>query len=133
MIQVKQLNMDSDNEGEADDDVSRGFKINTGVEGGDQKFHKEERPVITDRQTDPDFVIERANKSIENLKIFRKKASIILNEAQVKFDKLHALVKNSMSTGTNMDGFLLGKFKEYQMLVDSEDLNLRLDLDIELW
>ena len=55
MIKVNKMNLHSDDE--ADDDVSIGLKTNTGVEGGEQKFRKEERPVITDRQTDPDFVI----------------------------------------------------------------------------
>ena len=86
MIHVHKMNLHSDDEGEADDDVTIGLKTNIGVEGGEQKFHKEERPVITDRQTDPDFVIERATNSIENIKIFRKKAHGILNEAQAKFD-----------------------------------------------
>ena len=62
MIKVNKMDLHSDDEGDADDDVSKGLKnTNTGVEGADQKFHKEEHPVITDRQTDPDFVIERAN------------------------------------------------------------------------
>ena len=32
-----------------------------------------------------------------------------------------------------MEGFLLGKEKEYQLILDQENLDLRLDLDIELW
>ena len=51
------MNLHSDGESEADDDVTKGLKTNIGIEGAEQKFLKEERPVITDRQTDPDFVI----------------------------------------------------------------------------
>lgn len=32
-----------------------------------------------------------------------------------------------------MEGFLLGKAKEYALLLDKEDFDLRMDLDEELW
>lgn len=32
-----------------------------------------------------------------------------------------------------MEGFLLGKAKEYGLMVDREDFDLRMDLDEELW
>lgn len=32
-----------------------------------------------------------------------------------------------------MEGFLLGKAKEYALVLDKEDFDLRMDLDEELW
>lgn len=46
----------------------------TGVEGAAQQITliKNEKPLISDQKTDPDFVIERAEENIKNLIIFRR-------------------------------------------------------------
>ena len=46
----------------------------TGVEGAAEQITliKNEKPLISNQKTDPDFVIERAEENIKNLIIFRK-------------------------------------------------------------
>ena len=43
------------------------------------------------------------------------------------------MVGKNMNQGMNMEGFLLGKSKEYVLILDREDFDLRMDLDQELW
>ena len=50
-----------------------------------------------------------------------------------KIEKLNGLVQKNLSSGKNMEGFLLGKVKEYATILDTENFNLRIDLDRELW
>ena len=54
-------------------------------------------------------------------------------KARKKIEKLNALVHKNMSSGKNMEGFLLGKTKEYALTLDTENFDLRLELDKELW
>lgn len=56
-----------------------------------------------------------------------------MKKAQKKLYKLNGLVQDNMSSGENMEGFLLGKTKEYSLMLDRENFDLRVDLDIELW
>ena len=83
--------------------------------------------------TDPEFVIGRAKQNIKNLNIFRTHANTVMRDAQEKLDKLAQTVRTNMNQGTNMEGFLLGKTKEYVLTLDREDFDLRMDLDEELW
>ena len=50
-----------------------------------------------------------------------------------KLGYLEALVRQNVSDGPNMDGFLLGKLNEYAVILDAESFDLRVDLDMELW
>ena len=103
------------------------------VLSGAGKFAKDENTLISDMETNPEFVINRAQQNINNLKLFRQQANGILKEAEGKLDQLDTLVKGNMSQGTNVQGFLLGYAKEYKLKLDRENFDLRLDLDIELW
>lgn len=67
------------------------------------------------------------------MKKFKEKASKIIKKAQKKIDKLNGLVLTNTSSGENMEGFLLGKPKEYSLCIDRENFDLRVDLDMELW
>ena len=54
-------------------------------------------------------------------------------KARRKIEKLNALVHKNMISGKNMESFLLGKTKEYALTLDTENFDLRLELDKELW
>ena len=58
---------------------------------------------------------------------------MVLKDAQCQLDELTARVRDNMNTGTNVEGFLLGKRSEYALMVDRENFDLRMDLDRELW
>lgn len=89
--------------------------------------------MISDRETDPEFVISRAKENIENLNIFQTQADAIVREAQAKLDSLAQMVQSNLNEGTNMEGILLGKTKEYAVELDRENFDLRIGLDKELW
>lgn len=78
-------------------------------------------------------MIKRAQQKIEDLNSFEKKANKILMKISRKIEKLNGLVQKNLSSGKNMEGFLLGKVKEYATILDTENFNLRIDLDRELW
>ena len=78
-------------------------------------------------------MIKRAQQKIEDLNSFEKKANKILMKTSKKIEKLNGLVQKNLSSGKNMEGFLLGKVKEYATILDTENFNLRIDLDRELW
>jgi len=78
-------------------------------------------------------VIKRAQQKIEDLDSFEKKANKILMKTRKKIEKLNGLVQKNLNSGKNMEGFLLGKVKEYAAILDTENFSLRIDLDRELW
>ena len=89
--------------------------------------------MVSSRKTDPKFLIAKANQSIDNLNRFKSEAKVIIKQVREKLSQIDALVKENLATGTNLDGFLLGKINEYKLILDQENFDLRCDLDIELW
>ena len=78
-------------------------------------------------------MLDRAKQNIKSLDRFRSKANAIMSEVQKKLDQLADMVLENLNQGTNMEGILLGKIKEYALILDRENFDLRLDLDKELW
>ena len=64
---------------------------------------------------------------------FKSEARVIIKEVREKLSQIDALVNENLASGTNLDGFLLGKMNEYKLILDQENFDLRCDLDIELW
>ena len=96
-------------------------------------YIRETQPLVADRETDAVYVKQRAETQIKNLKTFKEETWGILKEVHQKLAQINALVAQNLNSGANMDGFLLGKLKEYALALDRESFDLRLDLDIELW